>query len=101
MTGGLLDPHNVQIVRELQWDDIAVVGFADVRDPAIDERLLAAGYVEVFGKPIVPEEVAGALQRLAQEVLLTSGAQVRVEPIDGAYWMRRFDGARRIRPARL
>jgi|SRR3989337_1443938 cell wall-associated NlpC family hydrolase len=30
-----------------------------------------------------------------------SGAQVRVEPIDGTYWMRRFDGARRIRPARL
>jgi len=30
-----------------------------------------------------------------------TGAQVRVEPIDGAYWMRRFDGARRIRPTRL
>jgi cell wall-associated NlpC family hydrolase len=30
-----------------------------------------------------------------------TGAQVRVEPIGGSYWMRRFDGARRIRPARL
>jgi len=30
-----------------------------------------------------------------------TGAQVRVEPIDGRYWMQRFDGARRIRPARL
>ncbi|MEX2241682.1 MAG: C40 family peptidase [Burkholderiales bacterium] len=30
-----------------------------------------------------------------------TGAPVRVEPIDGTYWMRRFDGARRIRPARL
>jgi cell wall-associated NlpC family hydrolase len=30
-----------------------------------------------------------------------TGAQVRVEPIDGTYWMRRFDGARRIRPTRL
>ncbi len=30
-----------------------------------------------------------------------SGAQVRVEPIDGSYWMRRFDGARRIRATRL
>jgi cell wall-associated NlpC family hydrolase len=30
-----------------------------------------------------------------------TGAQVRVEPIDGSYWMRRFDGARRIRPTRL
>jgi cell wall-associated NlpC family hydrolase len=30
-----------------------------------------------------------------------TGAQVRVEPISGRYWMRRFDGARRIRPTRL
>jgi len=30
-----------------------------------------------------------------------TGAQVRVESISGAYWMRRFDGARRIRPTRL
>jgi cell wall-associated NlpC family hydrolase len=30
-----------------------------------------------------------------------SGAQVRVEPISARYWMRRFDGARRIRPTML
>ena len=30
-----------------------------------------------------------------------TGAQVRVEPIRGTYWMRRFDGARRIRPIQL
>lgn len=30
-----------------------------------------------------------------------TGAQVRVEPINGSYWRRRFDGARRIRPTRL
>jgi cell wall-associated NlpC family hydrolase len=30
-----------------------------------------------------------------------TGAQVRVEPIGSRYWMRRFDGARRIRPTRL
>jgi len=30
-----------------------------------------------------------------------TGAQVRVEPISGKYWMRRFDGARRIRPTSL
>ena len=28
-----------------------------------------------------------------------SGARVRVESVKGAYWMRRFDGARRIEPA--
>lgn len=30
-----------------------------------------------------------------------TGAQVRVESIRGRYWMRRFDGARRISPTRL
>jgi len=30
-----------------------------------------------------------------------TGAQVRVESISGRYWMKRFDGARRIRPTPL
>lgn len=30
-----------------------------------------------------------------------SGAQVRVEPIRGIYWMKRFDGARRIQATSL
>lgn len=30
-----------------------------------------------------------------------TGAQVRVEPIRGSYWMKRFDGARRIQSASL
>jgi len=64
MTGGLLDPHNIQLVRELLWDEVAVIGFADVRDPAIDERLRAAGYVEVFSKPVVLDEVVGAIKQL-------------------------------------
>lgn len=30
-----------------------------------------------------------------------TGAQVRVEPIRGRYWMQRFNGARRIRPVQM
>ena len=30
-----------------------------------------------------------------------TGAQVRVEPLRGSYWMRRFDGARRIQSTSL
>jgi cell wall-associated NlpC family hydrolase len=30
-----------------------------------------------------------------------TGAQVRVEPVSGSYWMKRFDGARRIQPTAL
>ena len=64
MTGGLLDPHNMQLVRELLWDEVAVIGFADVRDPATDERLKAAGYVEIFSKPVVLDEVLETIKQL-------------------------------------
>ena len=64
MTGALIDPQNVALVREMLWDGIAVVGLADVRDPEIDERLKAIGFVEVYAKPIVVDEVADAIRRL-------------------------------------
>jgi DNA-binding NtrC family response regulator len=64
LTGSLLDPQNVQFVRELLWDEVAVVGLADVRDPHTDERLRAIGYVEIYAKPIVPEEVAEAIRQI-------------------------------------
>jgi DNA-binding NtrC family response regulator len=64
MTGGLLDPHNMQLVREMLWDDIAVIGFADVRDAEIDERLRATGFIEVFSKPVVLDEVVESIKQL-------------------------------------
>src|SRR5687767_125792 len=64
MTGGLLDPHNLQLVRELMWDEISVIGFADVRDPGTDERLKAAGYVEIFSKPVILDEVVETIKQL-------------------------------------
>src|SRR3954468_20319288 len=50
MTGALVDPQNVALVREMLWEGVAVVGLADVRDPEIDERLRAIGFVEVYPK---------------------------------------------------
>jgi DNA-binding NtrC family response regulator len=64
MTGALVDPQNVALVRETLWEGTAVVGLADVRDPEIDEQLRAIGFVEVYAKPIVVEEVAAAIRRL-------------------------------------
>ncbi len=64
MTGALVDPQNVALVREMLWEGVAVVGLADVRDPEIDERLRAIGFVEVFAKPIVVDEVADSIRRL-------------------------------------
>ena len=64
LTGALVDPQNVALVREMLWEGVAVVGLADVRDPEIDERLKAIGFVEVFAKPIVVDEVADTIRRL-------------------------------------
>ena len=64
MTGGLLDPHNMQLVRELLWDEVAVIGFADVRDPSTDEKLKSTGYVEIFSKPVVLDEVVETIKQL-------------------------------------
>ena len=50
LTGGLIDTANVQLVRDLLWDGIAVVGLADLGDPAVSERLPGAGFGEVFEK---------------------------------------------------
>src|SRR5690349_21425930 len=66
MTGALIDPQNVALVREMLWEGIAVVGLADVRDPEIDERLKAIGFVEVYAKPIVVDEVAGGIRGILE-----------------------------------
>jgi DNA-binding NtrC family response regulator len=64
MTGALVDPQNVALVREMLWEGVAVVGLADVRDPEIDERLRVIGYSEIYAKPIVPAEVSDAIRRV-------------------------------------
>ena len=72
MTGALIDPQNVALVREMLWEGVAVVGLADVRDPEIDDRLHTIGYAEVYAKPIVPDEIADAIRRLLDRRRLAS-----------------------------
>ncbi len=64
LTGGVLDPQQVALVGELQWDVIAVVGFADVSDPEVEARARVIGYSELVPKPVVPEDVVALLKRL-------------------------------------
>ena len=72
MTGALVDPQNVALVREMLWEGVAVVGLADVRDAEIDERLRIIGYSEIYAKPIVPAEVSDAIRRLLDRRRLAS-----------------------------
>ena len=71
VTGALLDPQHVQVVRELQWDGVAVIGFADVRDASIDQRLRQLGYAEVHDKPVAADEAAAAVRRLLERIRLS------------------------------
>ena len=66
LTGGLLDSSNLQLVKAQLWDGAAVIGLADIHDDMLDQRLRALGFVEVFAKPVVLEEVLSAIQRVAQ-----------------------------------
>src|SRR5688500_5434669 len=72
MTGALVDPQNVALVREMLWEGVAVVGLADVRDPEIDERLRVIGYSEIYAKPIDVGEVVDAIRRQLDRRRLSS-----------------------------
>ncbi|MEP6831812.1 MAG: sigma-54 dependent transcriptional regulator [Gemmatimonas sp.] len=63
LTGALLDATNLSLVRQQLWDGVPVLGFTDVTDPVMHERLLAAGYAETWPKPIVVNDVIDSIRR--------------------------------------
>ncbi len=63
LTGALLDAANVSLVRQQLWDGVPVVGFTDVSDPGVQERLRDAGYGETWSKPIVLDDVVDGIRR--------------------------------------
>jgi DNA-binding NtrC family response regulator len=65
-TGGLLDPQQVALVRQLLWDGVPAVGLTDVSDAQTTARLRDAGYAALYPKPIVADEVAAGARRLLE-----------------------------------
>ncbi len=63
LTGALLDAANMSLVRQLLWDNVAVLGFTDVSDPQMIERLRDIGYAETWPKPVRIEDVVDSVQR--------------------------------------
>ncbi len=66
LSGELTDTSNVALVRELLWDGTPVVGLVEGDDAAQRERLRAVGYVELFSKPIVVDDVAIGVRRIME-----------------------------------
>lgn len=63
-TGNLLDAQTMALVRQQLWDGAAVLGLADVGDPAIEERLRSIGFSEVLTKPVETSELANRVRGL-------------------------------------
>ena len=63
LTGALLDPANVALVRQQLWEGVSVVGFTDVSEPAMYDRLHDLGYAETWPKPIVLADVVDGIRR--------------------------------------
>ena len=67
LTGSIADPTSIQVVKDQLWEGVAVLGLADVSDPELFERMRQIGFVDVYAKPISPDElfavVRGILDR--------------------------------------
>ncbi len=83
LTGALLDAANVALVRQQLWEGVPVVGFTDVSDALVTERLRDVGYVETWSKPVVLEEVVDGIQRRLdrQRLATLTGLVGESEPI--------------------
>ena len=63
ITGELMDPLTVSLVREQEWLGVPSIALADVHDERQLEKLRGLGYVELYVKPVDAEELAGAVLR--------------------------------------
>ncbi len=66
LTGNIADPAVLQIVRDQLWEGTAVIGLADVADPQLTERLRRIGFVDVYTKPIAPDDLLDAVKRVLE-----------------------------------
>jgi DNA-binding NtrC family response regulator len=66
LTGNIADPAVRQVVRDQLWEGTAVIGLADVADPHLIERLRAIGFVDVYTKPVVAEDLFDAVKRVLE-----------------------------------
>jgi len=65
-SGDLADPASIALVKEQLWDGAASVGLADVPDEENLQRLRAAGYVELYAKPVSYPDVLAGLKRILE-----------------------------------
>ncbi|HMA22307.1 MAG TPA: sigma-54 dependent transcriptional regulator, partial [Gemmatimonadaceae bacterium] len=72
LTGAIADPSSIQVVKDQLWEGCAVLGLADVSDPELMERMRQIGFVDVFAKPISPEELFAVVKGILDRQRLAS-----------------------------
>ena len=82
ISGELTDSANVALVRELLWDGVPVVGIVSGVEQTQRDILKAQGYVELFEKPIVVDDVAIGVRRIMERRALQE-ATVLIEGESG------------------
>jgi DNA-binding NtrC family response regulator len=63
LTGNLADPAILQLVRDQLWNGVGVLGLADVSDPQLIERLREIGFIDIYTKPVSPDDLFTAVKR--------------------------------------
>jgi DNA-binding NtrC family response regulator len=71
LTGSIADPSSIQVVKDQLWEGVAVIGLAEVSDPELMEKMRAIGFVDVYAKPISPEELFAAVKGILDRQRLT------------------------------
>ncbi len=66
VTGSLTDPHVAAIVSDQMWGGAATIGLTEVSDDAHIAKLRAAGYAELYTKPVETDELVAVVKRLIE-----------------------------------
>ncbi|HVT37963.1 MAG TPA: sigma-54 dependent transcriptional regulator [Gemmatimonadaceae bacterium] len=83
ITGNLLDPQTLALVRRQLWTGAAVLGLADVGDPEAEARLRSLGFSEILTKPVPAEEAGARVMALLERRRLSeeTGLYGESEPV--------------------
>ncbi|HUX33303.1 MAG TPA: sigma-54 dependent transcriptional regulator [Gemmatimonadaceae bacterium] len=65
-SGDLNDPQTLSVVRDQLWAGVASIGLTSISDVATLERLRAAGFVELYRKPVDVDEVVSGVKRVLE-----------------------------------
>jgi DNA-binding NtrC family response regulator len=65
-SGDLNDPQTLAVVRDQAWSGVSSIGLTSIGDPAQLERLRAAGFIEIYQKPVDVAEVVSGVKRVLE-----------------------------------